>query len=424
VDQAAQTQEFSGRTAVTVVAAELAIVFVGATLPTPLYPLYRNAFGFSGVTLTLIYAVYVVGNLGALLFLGRASDQVGRRRASLPALALSILSTVLFVLARGTVWLFAARVVSGLANGIAAGTATAWLAELPSSGGKSRAARTATCANYAGLAVAPLISGLFATYLLWPLRLAYAIYIGVLILAVIAVAYTRETVSHPKRDLSEVSLRPRVGVPKGIRHQFVSPAVTGFVVFAVAGFYAALIPNLLAQSMDQKSPAVAGAVVCILFAAAALCVLATARLSSRAAMLGALILVVPSVWLLIAAQMARSLPILLVATLIGGISCGLGYRGSLETTNGIAPDARRGEVISSYLLAVYFGNSVPVIGIGFLSAATSAFIAHVCFAGVITVLAVVALGVGMTFGKEAQPAANSRRASRPPPLRGSKSKRA
>src|SRR6185437_1652126 len=99
------TQEFAGRAAVTVVAVELAIVFVGATLPTPLYPLYRHTFGFSGIVLTLIYAVYVVGNLGALLVLGRASDQVGRRRASLPALALSVVSTILFVLARGTVWL-------------------------------------------------------------------------------------------------------------------------------------------------------------------------------------------------------------------------------------------------------------------------------------------------------------------------------
>lgn len=56
-------------------------------------------------------------------------------------------------------------------NGISAGTTTAWLAELPSSGGKAKAASTATFANYVGLAVAPLASGLFASFLLWPLRL-------------------------------------------------------------------------------------------------------------------------------------------------------------------------------------------------------------------------------------------------------------
>ena len=43
--------------ALTIVAVALAAMFVGAIMPTPLYPLYQHAFGFSGITLTLIYAV-------------------------------------------------------------------------------------------------------------------------------------------------------------------------------------------------------------------------------------------------------------------------------------------------------------------------------------------------------------------------------
>ena len=61
----------NNRLALTAVATQLGIMFIGAILPTPLYPLYRQAFGFSGVTLTLIYATYVLGNLTALLFFGR-----------------------------------------------------------------------------------------------------------------------------------------------------------------------------------------------------------------------------------------------------------------------------------------------------------------------------------------------------------------
>jgi len=55
--------EFAGFAAVMVVAAGLAIMFVGAVLPTPLYPLYQQRFGFSNVVLTLVYSVYVLGNL-------------------------------------------------------------------------------------------------------------------------------------------------------------------------------------------------------------------------------------------------------------------------------------------------------------------------------------------------------------------------
>src|SRR5438045_789201 len=69
-----------------IVAFTLGAMFMGSTLLTPLYGLYREKFGFSQLTLTLIYASYVVGNLGALLFLGRLSDEIGRRQVCLPAI--------------------------------------------------------------------------------------------------------------------------------------------------------------------------------------------------------------------------------------------------------------------------------------------------------------------------------------------------
>ena len=112
------------------VAAVLAFMFVGATLPTPLYPIYREAFRFDGITLTLIYAVYVLGNLAALFFFGRLSDQVGRRRVILPAIAVGAISAIIFILAQNSVWLFAARALSGFSTGLASGTATAWISEL------------------------------------------------------------------------------------------------------------------------------------------------------------------------------------------------------------------------------------------------------------------------------------------------------
>src|SRR5262249_47733892 len=82
------------------IATELAVMFVGATLPTPLYTLYRHVFGFGGVMLTLIYAVYVLGNLTALLIFGRLSDQIGRRAVTLPAIGVAFLSTLAFVFAQ------------------------------------------------------------------------------------------------------------------------------------------------------------------------------------------------------------------------------------------------------------------------------------------------------------------------------------
>ncbi len=134
--------------ALAIVATGLGVMFVGAILPTPLYPLYRQAFGFSGVTLTLIYAVYVLGNLIALLFFGRLSDQIGRRVTTLAAIGVGIASALVFAFATGTPWLFAARALSGFSTGLASGTATAWIAELYSDRGGGAAARIAASGQF------------------------------------------------------------------------------------------------------------------------------------------------------------------------------------------------------------------------------------------------------------------------------------
>jgi MFS family permease len=381
----------------TTVAAGLAVMFVGATLPTPLYPQYRQSFGFSGITLTLVYAVYVLGNLIALLVFGRLSDQIGRRRTSLPAIGVAFISTVVFVLASGTIWLFAARILSGFATGLAAGAATAWIAELQPRGDKAAAALVASSANLIGLAAGSLMAGLLAQFAPWPLHLVYAAYLVMLIAIALPIMTAPETVRDPVRRWGEVSLRPRLGVPKEIRARFVAPAVAAFANFALLGFYAALIPNLLTESLDEPGPAVAGIVVLELFAVAAGTDIATRRLGTRASMLSGLALLPPALALVVIAQMSRSLSILLAATALAGIAAGLVYRGSLEAVNRIAPAEKRSEVVSTYMVACYLGNSLPVIGIGLISARAGSLAAHIVFAVVIAIFAVVALATGAKY---------------------------
>ena len=387
----------AGLVALTFVAVALAVMFVGAILPTPLYPLYQRAFGFSGITLTLIYAVYVLGNLVALLFFGRLADQVGRRSAMLPAIGIGIASTLIFAAAAGSPWLFAARALSGFSTGLAAGAATAWIADLYTGRGNGTAARIAASANFFGCAAGPLFGGLLAQFAPWPLRLPYLVYLVLLSAVAVAIVFVPETVTNPKR-FGEAALRPRLGVPRPIWLQFVSPAVSGFATFSLIGFYAALIPNLLGESLHQSAPTVAGAIVCEVFGIAAVTILSTAWLASRAAMFSALALLVPAAWLLVGAELTRSLPLLLVAAALCGVAGGLGYRGSLEVINRIAPADQRSEVVSSFLIALFAGNSLPVIGIGVLSAVASAIVADVTFAVVITALAGIATLTGIRYG--------------------------
>ncbi|MGH2712500.1 MAG: MFS transporter, partial [Thermoleophilaceae bacterium] len=60
----------------------------------PLYHIYRQERGFSELMITVIFATFAAGVIAALLLFGRVSDQIGRRRALLPGLALSALNAV------------------------------------------------------------------------------------------------------------------------------------------------------------------------------------------------------------------------------------------------------------------------------------------------------------------------------------------
>jgi predicted MFS family arabinose efflux permease len=74
----------------------IASLFMGSTLVTPLYELYRARYHLDELMLVLLYAVYVVGNLSALLFFGRLSDQLGRRPVVLAGLGLAAVSAAVF----------------------------------------------------------------------------------------------------------------------------------------------------------------------------------------------------------------------------------------------------------------------------------------------------------------------------------------
>jgi MFS family permease len=379
------------------IAALIAVSFIGTTLVTPLYVLYRQVFGFSEITLTLIYAVYVVGNLTALLFFGRLSDQIGRRRTAIPAIGVGILSTVVYLFALDTAWLFIARMLSGFAIGIASGTGTAWLAELHGGRDKSRATLLASGANMVGLSVGALLAGLLTQYAPWPLRLVFVLYIVLLVALYFVIRHTPETVQRPVRSLHDVSMKPRVGVPAAIRARFIAPAATAFGSFALFGFYAALAPSVLAHDLHETNRAIGGGIVFELCVVALAALIVTRSLKSRTAMLSGLVLLLPSLVLLVLAQSLASMPILLIGTALSGTAAALGYRGSLQVVNEIAPNERRAEVISTYLICCYVGNSVPVIGVGVLETLSTPIVASSAFAMTIALFAIVALLTGAKF---------------------------
>lgn len=263
-----------------IVAFAFLVAMAGTTLPTPLYPIYEQRFGYSGVTVTIIFATYAVGVIAALVLFGNLSDRIGRKRVLLPGLLAGALSAVCFLLAQGLPLTLVGRFLSGLSAGIFTGTATATLVDLAPGGDRDRASLVATVANMGGLGLGPPLAGVFAQWLPDPIRLVFVAHLALLAVAAIGL----RSIAEPTDASGPFAIRPRgFEVPPEVRTAFVRASVAGFAGFAVAGLFTAVAPAFLGQVMDVTNKAAIGAVVACLFAArsAARCCAGACRTGRR-----------------------------------------------------------------------------------------------------------------------------------------------
>jgi len=186
-------------------------------------------------------------------------------------------------------------------------------------------------------------------------------------------------------------------VPRELRLAFVAPAAIAFAAFALGGFYAALAPEMLARSLHRGAPLIVGGIVALFFACGAAVAVLTHALRGRTAMLAALGLLWVGLGSLTLAEALHSMTLLVLATLLTGAAMALGYRGSLQIINEIAPQQQRAELVSSFLLVCYSANALPVIGVGLLSLPLGPEYAHRVFAIVLVALASLACAVGLRY---------------------------
>ncbi|MFF9853896.1 MFS transporter [Streptomyces litmocidini] len=356
----------------------------GTTLPTPLYPLYQEKFGFSELTVTVVYAVYAFGVIGVLLLAGNASDAVGRRPTLFWGLGFSAASAVCFLCADGLGWLYAGRLLSGLSAGLFTGAATAYVMDLAPPGGQSRATFVATAANMGGLGCGPLLAGLLAEYAPEPLLLPFAVHLALVAVSVVVLLRLPETVRDP-RPLTAV--RPqRPALPAGVRPVFVPAAIASFAGFALFGVFTSVSPAFLGRFLHVDNHAVSGLVVALAFFASTAGQLAVGRFGvSRSLPLGCAVLFAGLVFLA-GALSAELLVLVVLAAVVGGVGQGLSFRAALSAVAAAAPVEQRAAVISALFLVAYTGISIPVIGVGLLAGPLGLEEAGLVFTGCMLVL--------------------------------------
>ena len=134
---------------------------VGFGIVIPLLPLYAEHYHPAPWVFGLLMAAYSAMQFVFSPILGRLSDRVGRRPVLLISLAGSVVGFVMFALADSLVWLFAARLLAGIAGGNIA-TAQAVIADTTKPEDRARGMGLIGAAFGLGFIAGPALAGLLA----------------------------------------------------------------------------------------------------------------------------------------------------------------------------------------------------------------------------------------------------------------------
>ncbi len=387
----------SSRAAFALLASAALTLLASSSVPTPLYATYQAKWGFSDLTVTVIFGVYALAVLAALLVFGSLSDHVGRRPLLLGGLGLQVVVMLIFAVAGDLDVLLAARVLQGLATGASLGAIGAGLVDLHPVHGPV----ASSSALMTGTASGSLLSALFVQWLPAPTALVYLFLAAVFLVQAAGIALIAETSA--RIPGARRALAPTLALPAQVRASIWVAAPSLVAVWALAGFYGSLGPSLAQQVAGDHSMILGGAAPFLLAGSAAATVLRFHRTEARRfALYGALAMIAGSV-LLLWGVAAHSLTIFATGVVPAGAGFGAGFQGGLRTIVAQAEPHQRAGVISIVYVISYLSMGLPAILAGALVVNSSlSRTAEEFGVGVIVLATLTAVGLARSLRRDAR----------------------
>lgn len=359
-------------------------------IPAPLYGVYEANWHLSPLATTVVFAVYAVAALAAVLVSGKISDVVGRKPVLLGALAALLVGLGVFLIADSMAMLIVARVIHGAAVGSIVVAGAAALLDLRPDHGVRSGQLSGVSFNI-GMTVAILGSAVLAQYAPYPMRTPYAIVAVICALLAVGVIALREP--HLSRTRGPIRIA-KPAVPAAIRGDFWFAALGVTASWSVLGVLLSLYPSLAAQQTHVHNLVFGGAVVGATAFSAAIAQLFSTRIPARLSaiygdvgMAVALVLTVPVL-------ATHSWPLVLAAAAVLGACFGLGFGGSLRHLSHVVPSDRRGETMSAFYLIAYSAMAVPTLVAGWAATRWPLGEVFPWFAYAVAVACLIAAGVG------------------------------
>jgi MFS family permease len=383
----------------------LFVLTMGTSIITPLLPLYQEHFGLSTGTLTLLFVTYTVTVVPTMLVAGNLSDRLGRKRLLLPSMAILTLASLVFALSDSVPLLFIGRVLQGLGIGGFLGVGVAFVVDHARSTSRALAATLAGVFFRIGFGLGPGVAGIIAYYSADPRHRPFEVHVVLMLLGMVAVALAGETVVRRRGE----PFRIRIGVPQGQMRgflAFLAPAT--FMMSFLEGTLLSVVPIYVVQTLDVHNLALIGLIgFLILGAGAATPLLVRGVDPRRSVMIGVGISSVLSL-LVVGASQLGTVALVVVAAAAIGFTNGFILMGGTVICGTIVPIEERGKLLSVLYMCAYAGT-LPVVGLGYLSAAIGLTATLAVFSAVALCIAAFVLVVGRRLFHEVVPYV-------PPPL--------
>ncbi|SDI82626.1 Predicted arabinose efflux permease, MFS family [Frankineae bacterium MT45] len=341
--------------------ASIVVTFLaGSSAPTPLYSLYQREWHFSPITTTVVFGIYALAVLAALLTVGALSDHVGRRPVLLVATAVQALVMLVFATADGVPELMLARIIQGLSTGAAVGAVGAGMLDL----NKAKGTIANSVAAPIGTALGAIGSGLLVQYLPAPLHLVYLVLAATFVLQGIGVYLMAESSS--PRPGALASLRVQLALPPAVRRPFALAAPALIAAWSLPGLYGSLGPTLVRMLLGHNSFVLGGAALFVLAAMAALTVLLLRNAPPHQVMLFGTVALLVGVAVTLLAIGNSSAAGFIAGTAIAGAGFGGGFQGAIRSIVPLARPHERAGVLSLVYVISYLAMGLPAVLAGFL----------------------------------------------------------
>jgi MFS family permease len=325
--------------------------------PAPLYGLYAERWGFAPITTTLVFAVYALAALVAVLVAGQASDRFGRKPLLVGAAVGMLVGLVVFMTATGLPALFVGRFIHGASVGTAVVVGSAALLDLRPDRGARTGHITGIMFNV-GIAVTILSATLLAQFGPDPFVTPYVL-VGAVVLALL-LGVLAMTEPHGARATTPFHIA-RPSVPGPVRADFRFAVIGVMAAWSVLGVYLSLFPSFAGQSTHIHSLVFGGVVVAAMAGAAAVSQWFGGVLAARQAGVIGDFGTAAALLVSVVALDTGHASLVLAAAVFMGLSFGLAFGGSLRHLGQVVPAGHRGEVMSAFYVLAYSAMAVPTI---------------------------------------------------------------